>query len=440
MDYAERVPDARKRKGYTHFDRRVTYREVQNKVEDPEFVKRHAFYPLISTQLIIPRYHRIDVISSDKRREDKERDIAYAAHLDHRIYQYYALLWNDLYEKKLNAYGASSCICAYRSGKHISNITAAAHAFKSIRELRDALVVTGDFSKFFPSISHQHLVFAMRSLFDGERIPDDHYRVLKSVLHYALWPLRSLLGINGFNISTSKKERKGIRRFNYRFSTALTREQFKQYKSKCIQTPWRDVPNVGRGIPQGLAVSGVLSNIYMLEVDRKVNDVIACLGGTYLRYCDDFILVVPWENRDKASEAMREICSVPGVKLNSEKTGRFRVYGHSVAAIDENGHALEGKARNEIAFLGFEFDGTSVHLRKRTAGRFFHRYHRAARVLLKRKQKGRCLSKKQIRLLYERFSPKGDHVMKDGCADYSKNNFLSYDRRAQKAFPNDPIS
>lgn len=403
-------------------------------------MKRHAFYPLISTRLVTPRYHRANYSLPDKVRDDKERDIAYAAHLDHRIYQYYGLLWSDLYERKLGAYGASSCVCAYRNGKQISNITSASRAFESIKNTGNTLVVTGDFSDFYPSINHQHLVSAIRSLFDKGYIPDDHYRVLKSVLHYALWPLKSLLDIHGFDTSSLKRERRAIRHFNHRFSTALTKKQFREYKNKCIQVPWRDTSCAEHGIPQGLAVSGVLSNIYMLEIDRKVNDVVTRLGGTYLRYCDDFILVVPWENRNKANKAIREIRSVPGVQLNQKKTSWFHVCNCSVTAIGEDGSVLQGDGRKEIAFLGFEFDGSSVRLRKRTIGRFFHRYHRAKRALRKRRDKGRRITKKQIRQLYERFSPKGDHAGEGRGDDYSRNNFLSYVRRAQKAFPSDPIS
>ncbi len=48
-----------------------------------------------------------------------------------------------------------------------------------------------------------------------------------------------------------------------------------------------------RGIPQGLATSGVLANMYMFDTDAQINACVASVNGRYIRYCDDFIIVVP---------------------------------------------------------------------------------------------------------------------------------------------------
>ena len=82
------IPGYSSKKSYSHFDYRVSFRDVEEKVLNPCFVEHHGFFPLISNTLCHVRY-RYGVKTL------KTRDIAYAAHLDHRIYQYYALLWGS---------------------------------------------------------------------------------------------------------------------------------------------------------------------------------------------------------------------------------------------------------------------------------------------------------------------------------------------------------
>ena len=54
------------------------------KILDSEYVSNHAFYPLISNEIITVRYR-------GGKRSCKVRNIAYASHFDHRVFQYYSL-------------------------------------------------------------------------------------------------------------------------------------------------------------------------------------------------------------------------------------------------------------------------------------------------------------------------------------------------------------
>lgn len=165
------IPGYSSKKSYSHFDYRVSFRDVEEKVLNPCFVEHHGFYPLISNTLCHVRY-RYGVKTL------KTRDIAYAAHLDHRIYQYYALLWGQLYNARADFVGINDVAVAYRSGLRHTNISAAADAIDMIRSLDDALVITGDFTHFFNNLNHSYLQCAVRGFFDGGSLPKDHYRVL----------------------------------------------------------------------------------------------------------------------------------------------------------------------------------------------------------------------------------------------------------------------
>ncbi len=50
-----------------------------------------------------------------------------------------------------------------------------------------------------------------------------------------------------------------------------------------------------KGIPQGSPISALLSNIYMLEFDVLVKEKIMECKGSYFRYCDDILCIIPNE-------------------------------------------------------------------------------------------------------------------------------------------------
>ncbi len=53
------------------------------------------------------------------------------------------------------------------------------------------------------------------------------------------------------------------------------------------------------GIPQGVAVSAILANAYMLEFDKKNEDYVDKFNGLYSRYSDDIIIVCNNDNYKK---------------------------------------------------------------------------------------------------------------------------------------------
>lgn len=65
---------------YTHFDYRVSIERCWKTISNPQIVSQHSFYPLIHFQ---KKNRRVDS-SQEKmhRKEDKEREIYYAAHID----------------------------------------------------------------------------------------------------------------------------------------------------------------------------------------------------------------------------------------------------------------------------------------------------------------------------------------------------------------------
>lgn len=123
-----------------------------------------------------------------------------------------------------------------------------------------------------------------------------------------------------------------------------------------------------KGIPQGASISAVLANVYMIDFDQTLNDYVKRKGGLYLRYCDDFIVILPLNPYDtwpsdlaEAISALREqgldslwethLC------LHGDKTHKYVVQDKVMVEIDDSGQK-EGKA--SLNFLGFSFDGKGV--------------------------------------------------------------------------------
>lgn len=327
-------------------------------------------------------------------------------------------------------------------------------------------MLTGDFESFFDNLNHVHLMTSLRSLFPSGRLPDDHYQVIKNILRYSCWPIADLAARHQLPwpaidptrekmISDAAIELrfKSIRELN-KLDVILPKSEFLANKSNIITRPWvRD--GSALGIPQGLAASGVLANIYMADIDMKVRLALERVGGLYLRYCDDFIIAVPESGFDALVEAINLMADVDSVKLQPEKTKVFRVDGGGVAQLDfESVCAGEvfsysgAHPAQKVSFLGFDFDGRIVRLRQPTVGRYNKRLREAATAIARSNQgEGRRASKKRVSALYQHYSPlgiKGRRLCPSGDADTSAfsryGNFLSYVARAQKAFPNDPIA
>lgn len=401
-----RIPRYSSKSSYAHFDHRVSFAEAQTKILDSEYVSHHAFYPLISNEIITVRYR-------GGRRSCKVRNIAYASHFDHRVFQYYSYLWSDLYNKKAIAEEFNEVAVAYRSSLSsdsavtaASNISSVKKAFDYIREQDSAFVLTGDFESFFDNLNHVHLMVSLRSLFPSGRLPDDHYQVIKNILRYSCWPIADLAARHELPWPvidfTSEKmiseaaielRRKSIRELN-KLDIILPKADLLANKSKVITRPWQRT-GFGLGIPQGLAASGVLANIYMADIDMKVRLAVEWVGGLYLRYCDDFIVAVPKSGFDALVEAINLMADVDSVKLQPEKTKVFRVDDDGVAQLDFESVRV-GKVysysgahpEQKVSFLGFDFDGRVVRLRQSTVGRYHKRLREAATAIARSNRGG----------------------------------------------------
>lgn len=402
----------RSKKSYAHFDLRTDIGRLRSYIAAPGKVASHGFYPFIHYQIKMVKF------SKSKGPREKTRDICYAAHIDRCIYQYYSFLLNELYNERVRSDGTSDVAVAYRTDPHKNNVHFSKRAFDFIKKLGKCYVMIGDFTHFFDNLDHGYLKRQWCSLLKCEHLPDDHYSVFKNVTAYSKWELTDLLSLNGFNDDWA-----GRKSLNSQVRV-LSPKQFKENRSHIVKNTEH------YGIPQGSPISAALANVYMLEVDKVINDTVMNLGGMYMRYSDDFIIVLPDVAGLKAAEVFEQIHTLlklaPKLTLEQSKTQYFH---YSDGILENCGKYFPTEADGSsrfINFLGFTFDGKRISIRAKTISKYYYRMYRKAKNIAK--SDGYTSTGKHISCenLYRRYSERGA---------YGKpGNFLTYVSRAEKEY------
>lgn len=225
---------------------------------------------------------------------------------------------------------------------------------------------------------------------DVERLPQDYFSVFKNITRFSSWDWKDIVKAAGESITE-----RGIRKKINSRDTILTKEQFQKSKDDIKK-------NVsGIGIPQGSPISAILSNIYMIEFDEKIKRYVKSKSGIYMRYSDDFIIVLPYEDDIEICNYKNFIFShVESMKglidLQKEKTSCY---------IYTNGKIYENNCLSSINYLGFLFDGKSTKIRPRAITKYYYRMRRKAHTIGRSNwisSKGKHISAKELYQIYSK--------------------------------------
>ena len=386
-------------KPYAHFDLRVSLAmpSIRKYVMDRAKIVTHSFYPFIHFEKKNSRY--------GKKGPKKPRELYYCSHLDRCVYQRYAFLLNCQYNSWACENNIDDVAIAYRDNLGKNNIDFAKDAFDAIRSFPQCFILVGDFTNFFDNLEHQYLKKMMCEVLGVERLPQDYFSVFKNITRFSSWDWKDIVKAAGENI-----EEKGVRKKINSKDTVLTKEQFQKSKNDIKK-------NVsGVGVPQGSPISAVLSNIYMIEFDKDIKRYVASKGGIYMRYSDDFIIVLPYERdseiADFTSYIFSYVESMKGlIDLQKEKTSCY-TYKNKVV--------YEGDQPSSINYLGFLFDGKNIRLRPRAITKYYYRMRRKAHTIGRSNwisSKGRRISAKELYSIYSR--------------NDEKQTFIDYARKAK---------
>lgn len=387
----------KRRRRYLHFDGVIekVSPQIFKKITDNKFVAKYGFLPLLRRSQVSRLYKR-DPVTRKKTIKKKERPISYAAHFDALVYSWYAHHIQFRYENCIQKSSINSSVIAYRSLKK-SNVDFAKDVFDFVKSKGDCTVIAFDIKDFYGSLNHKLLKQAWADLFERKDLAADHYQVFKSITKFSYVEIDEIKKI--LNLGT--KDLKKLRLFlNIDLLETL------RSKEKIIKNP-KD-----KGIPQGTPISCVLSNLYMLDFDTKIESLVRQIGGLYRRYSDDMIVVCPKDKAEEINTRLNQAITNAKLEIEPSKTEirYFKIVEDRLQCFNEKGKP------SKLQYLGVVFDGKNFSLRHKGYAKFERKMTRKIRQEAKIAKERRVgIAKRKI---YESFSPLG------------KTNYVSYALRS----------
>ena len=387
-----------KKRRYCHFDWPIkSLNSILSKITTPEEVIRWSFYPFLKIQVKSKKFRSGKV-------NDKIRPIMYACHADAHLYAYYADILSKRYEEKVKKEGIGSNIIAFRKLNKKCNINFAKDAFDAISAFGECCVLAFDIEKFFDSIDHACLKEKWAQVVGTHQLPDDHYKIYKSLTKFSFVERDKL-------IRTLKLSKYGKRPI--RFCTSqIFREVVR--KNKLIETN-----KCAFAIPQGSPISGVISNIALLDFDIKINAETLARSAKYYRYCDDILIICDMGDNIYFKNLVRDELSALNLKTN-DKTKEHKFY--------YDGEFL--KADSAVQYLGFMFDGVRAYIRSSSISKFDSKMKKKISQFKKTRDKNNAK-------LVASGQPQRGLFMKtllSRCTHLGRRNFIRYGLRASNIF------
>lgn len=393
-------------KNYAHFDKRTSMKDPNtwNKIKDSYYVAKHAFYPFIYFEQNLKRFRHKEIVP-------KKRPICYSAHIDRCIYQLYAAKFNEQYNTWAIKQGVNNCAIAYRNNLKKTNIDFAKIAFDYILQQKQCYIIVGDFKSFFDNLDHQYLKQQLLDLLGVNRLSDDNY---KSVTKYSY--CREVDILDFFQMPHTYNARQELNKKDPIMQTDEFHD-FKtgKWKGGEIKAHYVIRNPENKGIPQGSAISAVLANIYMMKFDCDIYNLVNKYHGLYMRYSDDFIVILPQISESEFVSVYRKIIlqSIPNVKnlfLEKEKTQIYKFAQSKLENISKDFCAGGDYPKKKLEYLGFSFDGSIVRLRDKTISKYYYRMRRKARGSIHWKSKK---NRTQTKALYRLYAGTKPHSLKE---------------------------
>lgn len=385
-------------KGYFHFDYPIHISKVASYVQNQKMIAEHSFFPLIAYEQKIEKFTEDPKNFEDGRPYKKDsRPIKYAGHLDGYIYKYYANELNRAYNNWASRNGINDNSTAYRTNKKgKSNIDFAAEVISYISNHDEAFILVDDFKSYFNSFDHQLLKKRIYEALSVDHLPKDWFNVFKSVTKYGFVEKKiaeDYFGDEGF------LRHQGHKKFISKNKLFSDFREFNKIESN---------NDMGRGVPQGVPISAVMSNVYTIKFDQEIKAVVEKNNGIYRRYSDDFIIVIPKsisgvEYTEKQFKDIVQIIHREATKnklvIAREKTELYKKVNDKIYIFAEE--PLQNKSY--IDYLGFVYDGSRVTIRQRSIERFYRRMKKTVRTMEgKRRRNNKKIHKSKMKKLPHR--------------------------------------
>lgn len=434
------IPDWFKIKGYYHISPQSNYdwnsfKKIQRKISSKEFVSKYAFYPLLHTVIKERKYKKVpnkgnkrgySYIDFDGEvvKNVKKRPLHYANHFDALIMAFYANKLQKLYDALLEKNNRlNEAVTAYRKvkvedipDKNKGNIHFAKDVFDEVKRRstgsNEVMVLAFDIKSFFSTLNHSFLYKKWAELIGEEILPRDHLNLFKAVTKFSFIYKNDLkkLGLGSKNKYDEHRlaqirNKNGFRA--YFDSPADFRNSVKNGLLHIYPNPFKNEETGEKiGIPQGLPISAVLANLYLLDFDKSIiNLLVENEGCFYRRYSDDIVIVCDSDQMNLVNEIVINEMKLQEVIISEEKTEAFKFS-------TENGKLISSKKDEEkwlpnspLIYLGFEFYGHKTLIKSANLSKFYRRMIYAvkskSRLALKIAEKDQTIPVLYKRQLYK---------------------------------------
>lgn len=401
--------NSRKSKGfvgdrpYRHFDGRIKIENLESniakiipKLEDPELLVKHSFYPFIRKDKKFRLFQKKGV-------GQKVRPIMYASHADACIYSFYAYMLKQQYESSIKDTGLDQSVIAYRKMPRVdspdrgkSNIDLAKDVFELTKKYKSCAVLCLDVEKFFDRMDHRLIKEKWCELLGESKLPSGHYMVFKNITNFRYVFLHEALTRLGYGklrdgkfIYKPNKKKKGPL-----CEPAVFNKKIGPKKGSIIHKN-----RSGAGIPQGSPISDVLANMYLASFDTAVLDFLSQQPDChYRRYSDDIIIICP-------VDVVQEVYDCTIKKIKDERL-TIKTKKCEVLSLDSSKKTVKDITaeiskntsvdthRQSFQFLGFEMDTKDMHLRSGTVAAHYRKAKRRAQKRTSAKTSLRRLPKR----------------------------------------------
>lgn len=442
----KKTKDWFKDRGYPHFSNKTPLSikdDIERYILNSEKVAKHSFYPLIFKEIKQRRYKLSDfngIYRHSHKKIDKKgkivsntkiREIMYASHIDAHIYSYYAQkIISPKYEDYLMKNNdLSNAVSAYRQIltddklKFKNNVHFAKDIFEEIRKRENCVVLAFDIENFFPTLNHKKLKLIWANIIGFKTLPKDHYNIFKSATNFSYVKLNDLrIRKNHFNekkIAKLKKEGKHTFFENVKelIDSGIVIHKNQKHKNGNLI-----------GIPQGLPISALLANMYMLPFDESIiNELTLKKNIFYRRYSDDIIVICKEEQVEFVEDFVINQVKEIELVISLEKTEKtlFKIDNGRLQSFKIDGVNLIKNI--PLNYLGFEFYGYKTLIKSKNLASFYRDMKDTIRRKSKRVEK---INEKELkdespifkRKIYRLYSFKG---VKSRLLDSKRSEFIN---------------
>ena len=391
-------------------------------------VTKRAFHTFLKITLSTPRY-KPNIKTGERSIKHKPRPICFASHIDALVFSFYSHCLTKIYEEYIKAIGIDECVLAYRTDLGACNIDFARNVFEYISEKGPCTAIALDVKGFFDNLNHIKLKEKWLKVLKYKRpdlmgLPPTQFKLYKTLTEFAYVNKNTLLKYANVKLYNLQKQPNTLLDL---LPGKRDYEKFNQLRSHNVLV----TNSRKKGIPQGSPISALLSNIYMIDFDKRMMELAKDQGFLYRRYCDDILIVCDTEMAASVkAEVYAQIdeCKLKiqpskeeEIEFRYNKNGILRGFGARALELMEPSEIEDNELKlyKYLQYLGFEFTGHKIGIRASSLSRYNRkmkaRVTKTVKMAYSPKSKGKRIFKKKV---LHRYSHLG------------KRNFISYAKNA----------